>query len=69
MFLSECCSARDWRDDPQLSYGIWEGLCSKCGEHASFYDEDEAAKNQKREFTVDQLGIIKKWETEALNNS
>lgn len=51
MILSECCDAREWLDEPQFDVysGKWMGLCAKCGEHATFYDDSVDDFDQKYE--------------------
>ncbi len=57
--FSECCSARPvyWTDLD----GINDlGICSKCGEHASFYVDGE----KTREFEEAELRIIERLKNE-----
>jgi len=39
--LSQCCCAPPCTNGTSELDGLEWGICSKCKEHASFYDEDE----------------------------
>ena len=53
--LSSCCDAPDRINGPHLTAGIWLGVCSKCREHADFYDPDA---EEEREFSPEQKAFI-----------
>lgn len=48
-YLSNCCDAPEWLNEPQEAGGCVIGICSKCMEHAEFYDEEKAEDEWRQE--------------------